>query len=33
VPFHEDFIFFSPTVEVEKEGKRVRVLEDGEPFF
>lgn len=33
VPFHQDFIFFKPTVEVEKGGERIRILKDGEPQF
>lgn len=33
VPFHQDFIFFKPTVEVEKNGERVVILKDGEPSF
>lgn len=33
VPFHQDFIFFKPTVEVEKGGERIVILKDGEPQF
>jgi leucyl aminopeptidase (aminopeptidase T) len=29
VPFHQDFIFFRPTVEVEKDGKRRGIIKDG----
>ncbi len=29
VPFHQDFIFFDPTVEVEKEGRRELILKEG----
>lgn len=33
VPFHQDFIFFKPTVEVEKDGEKIVILKDGEPQF
>ncbi len=33
VPFHEDFIFFRPTLEVFKEGLKIEVIVDGEPRF
>lgn len=33
VPFHQDFIFFKPTVEVEKGVERIVILKDGEPRF
>lgn len=33
VPFHQDFIFFKPTVEVLKDGKKVEVLIEGQPRF
>lgn len=33
VPFHQDFIFFKPTVSVDKNGERVFILKDGEPCF
>lgn len=33
VLFHQDFIFFKPTVEVEKGGERILILKDGEPKF
>lgn len=33
VPFHQDFIFFKPTVEVEKGGEKITILKDGEPRF
>ena len=33
VPFHQDFIFFNPTMEVLKGGERVEILVDGEPRF
>lgn len=29
VPFHQDFVFFKPTVEIEKDGERSTVLKDG----
>ena len=29
VPFHQDFVFFNPTVEIERDGERTRLLEDG----
>jgi leucyl aminopeptidase (aminopeptidase T) len=29
VPFHQDFVFFNPTVEVEKDGERIEILKDG----
>lgn len=31
VPFHEDFIFFRPTMEVIKNGEKVEILVKGEP--
>ncbi len=33
VPFHQDFIFFKPTMEVLGDGKKVEILVDGEPRF
>lgn len=33
VPFHQDFIFFKPTVEVIKGEEKVAILIDGEPRF
>jgi hypothetical protein len=33
VPFHQDFIFFKPTMSVLKEGKSVELIKDGEPNF
>ncbi|MBI5235769.1 MAG: aminopeptidase [Deltaproteobacteria bacterium] len=33
VPFHEDFIFFRPTLEVIKGEDKVEVIVDGEPRF
>ncbi|MEK6791547.1 MAG: aminopeptidase [Deltaproteobacteria bacterium] len=33
VPFHEDFIFFRPTLEVIKGEEKVEVIVDGEPRF
>ncbi|MFQ5441846.1 MAG: aminopeptidase [Thermodesulfobacteriota bacterium] len=33
VPFHQDFIFFRPTLEVFKGGERVEILVEGEPRF
>lgn len=33
VPFHQDFVFFKPTVEVEKGGAKIVILKDGEPQF
>ena len=32
VPFHQDFVFFNPTLEVEKDGKRLTILKDGKLF-
>lgn len=32
-PFHQDFIFYKPTVEVEKNGEKLLLLKDGEPRF
>jgi leucyl aminopeptidase (aminopeptidase T) len=29
VPFHQDFVFFKPTLEVEKDGERATILKDG----
>lgn len=29
VPFHQDFVFFKPTLEIEKDGKRTKLLKDG----
>ncbi len=33
VPFHQDFIFFRPTLEVFKGGERIEILVEGEPRF
>lgn len=33
VPFHEDFIFFKPTVEAVKCGEKVEIIIEGEPRF
>ncbi len=33
VPFHEDFIFFKPTLEVFKGGQKIEVIVDGDPRF
>jgi leucyl aminopeptidase (aminopeptidase T) len=33
IPFHEDFIFFRPTVEATRGEEKVEVLIDGEPRF
>jgi leucyl aminopeptidase (aminopeptidase T) len=33
VPFHQDFIFFKPTLEVVKGGRKVEILIQGEPRF
>jgi leucyl aminopeptidase (aminopeptidase T) len=33
VPFHQDFIFFNPTMEVLKGAERVEILTDGTPQF
>ncbi len=33
VPFHQDFIFFKPTMKVLKEGKERELLKAGEPDF
>jgi leucyl aminopeptidase (aminopeptidase T) len=29
VPFHQDFVVFSPTVEIEKGGKKISVIKEG----
>jgi len=31
VPFHEDFIFFKPTMEIIKDGEKIDILVEGEP--
>lgn len=33
VPFHQDFIFFRPNLEVIKGGEKIELLIDGEPRF
>jgi len=33
VPFHQDFIFFRPTLEVIKRGEKTAVIIEGEPKF
>jgi len=33
VPFHEDFIFFKPTVEAIKCGEKIEIIIEGEPRF
>lgn len=33
VPFHQDFIFFKPTMEVMRSGEKVEILIEGEPRF
>ena len=33
VPFHQDFIFFNPTMKVLRNGKRIEILIDGKPQF
>lgn len=33
VPFHQDFIFFNPTLEVFKGGEKIEVIVNGEPRF
>ncbi len=33
VPFHEDFIFFNPTLEVFKGGQKIEIIVDGDPKF
>ncbi len=33
VPFHEDFIFFRPTLEVFRAGQKSEIIVDGEPKF
>lgn len=33
VPFHQDFIFFNPTLEVFKDGKKVEVITEGKVRF
>lgn len=33
VPFHQDFIFFRPTLEVFKRGEKTELIIDGEPKF
>ncbi len=33
VPFHQDFIFFNPTMEVSKGAEQVKILIDGTPQF
>ena len=33
VPFHQDFIFFDPTLDVIRKGERVNVIKDGKPRF
>lgn len=33
VPFHEDFIFFNPTLEVFKGGQKIEIIVDGDPRF
>ncbi len=30
VPFHQDFIFFNPTLTAEKDGEQIEILKDGE---
>lgn len=32
VPFHQDFVFFGPTLEIEKDGKKSFVLRKGVPM-
>jgi len=32
-PFHEDFIFFKPTLEIFKGGQKIEIIVDGEPRF
>ncbi len=33
VPFHQDFIFFNPTMEVLRGSERIEILVDGDPRF
>ena len=33
VPFHQDFIFYKPTMEVMKGGEKVEILVEGDPRF
>ncbi|MEK7774117.1 MAG: aminopeptidase [Deltaproteobacteria bacterium] len=33
VPYHQDFIFFEPTLEVIRDGEKVEVIVEGEPRF
>ncbi len=33
VPFHQDFIFFGPNLEILKDGRKIELIIDGEPRF
>lgn len=33
VPYHQDFIFFNPTLKVKKQGKETTIIDNGEPGF
>ncbi len=33
VPFHQDFIFFEPTLEVVRDGQKVELILEGRPHF
>lgn len=33
VPFHQDFIFFAPNLEILKDGQKIELIIDGEPRF